>query len=124
MVQEVRRRGDRIGEARLHGAQDEVVTITSIHSAKGLEWPVVFWADLGRMPPQDRGESLLVGRERVALKDADLETREQDAAYLALLAGEQAEALAERKRLWYVAATRARDGLYITWSDTPSRFLA
>ena len=118
MVQEVRRRGDRIGEARLHGAQDEVVTITSIHSAKGLEWPVVFWADLGRMPPQDRGESLLVGRERVALKDADLETREQDAAYLALLAGEQAEALAERKRLWYVAATRAKDLLVVSGFQT------
>ncbi|MBK7925459.1 MAG: PD-(D/E)XK nuclease family protein [Gemmatimonadetes bacterium] len=79
---------------------------------------MVFWADLGRMPPQDRGESLLVGRERVALKDADLETREQDAAYLALLAGEQAEALAERKRLWYVAATRARDLLVVSGFQT------
>ena len=28
------------------------------------------------------------------------------------------------KSLLYVAATRARDGLYITWSGTPSRFLA
>ena len=27
------------------------------------------------------------------------------------------------KCLLYVAATRARDGLYITWTGTPSRFL-
>ncbi len=28
------------------------------------------------------------------------------------------------KCLLYVAATRARDGLYLTWAVTPSRFLA
>lgn len=114
MVKEVRRRGDRVGEARLFGAQDEVVTITSIHSAKGLEWRVVFWADLGRGPPPEHGVGLLVGRERVALKDPDRETKDQEAAYLELLAAEQAEALAERKRLWYVAATRAKDLLVVS----------
>ncbi len=114
MVMEVRRRGDRVGEARLFGAQDEVVTITSIHSAKGLEWRVVFWADLGRSPAPEHGAGLLVGRGRVALKDPDRETRDQDAAYLELLAAEQAEALAERKRLWYVAATRAKDLLVVS----------
>ena len=114
MVKEVRRRGDRVGEARLFGAQDEVVTITSIHSAKGLEWKVVFWADLGRGLPTEHGASLLVGRERMALKDPERETKDQDPAYLELLAAEQAEALAERKRLWYVAATRAKDLLVVS----------
>ncbi|MEZ5380512.1 MAG: 3'-5' exonuclease [Microthrixaceae bacterium] len=32
--------------------------------------------------------------------------------------------LEREKCLLYVAATRARDGLYITWTGTPSRFLA
>jgi superfamily I DNA/RNA helicase len=64
--------------------------------------------------------------ERVAVSDAD------DASVLAGWAMterdddpvQHASDLELEKSLLYVTATRARDGLYITWSDTPSRFLA
>ena len=38
------------GDARLFGENDDVVTLTSIHSAKGLQWDVVFWSDLSARP--------------------------------------------------------------------------
>src|SRR5207342_3138409 len=41
----------REGEAQLYGENEDVVTITSVHSAKGLEWNAVFWCDLVRTPP-------------------------------------------------------------------------
>src|SRR5690606_25841274 len=44
-IREVRARGEPVGDERLHGADDDVVTLTTIHSAKGLEWRVVFWCD-------------------------------------------------------------------------------
>lgn len=112
-LREIRERGDREGEARLYGQGENVVTITSIHSAKGLEWPIVFWCDLARQPMK-QSPDLLIGREAIALKDPDTEKGEQQPeAYRLLLANEDAERTAESKRLWYVAATRARDRMII-----------
>jgi DNA helicase-2/ATP-dependent DNA helicase PcrA len=65
-------------------SEDEYVTLSTIHSAKGLEWKVVFiiWAADGRFPgPQSVGE----------------------------------EELEEERRLMYVASTRARDELYLSY---------
>jgi superfamily I DNA/RNA helicase len=47
----LRERGEssaREGEAALHTAGEDVVTLTTVHGAKGLEWPVVFLCDLDR----------------------------------------------------------------------------
>jgi ATP-dependent exoDNAse (exonuclease V) beta subunit len=57
-------------------------------------------------------EPLLVGRETLALKDPDAE--KQGPAWESLVEVEKAEAAAELKRLWYVAATRARDRLILS----------
>ncbi|MGH7864106.1 MAG: 3'-5' exonuclease, partial [Candidatus Binataceae bacterium] len=60
------------------------VTLSTIHSAKGLEWRVVFliWAADGRFPaPQSVGD----------------------------------DEIEEERRLMYVAATRARDELYLSY---------
>ncbi|MBX6366080.1 MAG: UvrD-helicase domain-containing protein, partial [Gemmatimonadetes bacterium] len=113
MVREVRERGDRVGDAPLYGENDDVVTITSVHSAKGLEWRVVFWADLVRSV-QDRAEKLIVGRETMVLGEPDTPAREQPDRWQELAALESAEVRAEQKRLWYVAATRAKDRLVLS----------
>lgn len=113
VVAEARARGDRVPCARLYGESDDVVTITSIHSAKGLEWRVVFWCDLVRSPQKQGGDRLRIGRDRIVLGDPDLSASEQSDAWRALDAQEDAEAEAERKRLWYVAATRAKDRLVL-----------
>ena len=69
----------------LRAEEDEsLLTLSTIHSAKGLEWHAVFviWAAEGRFP------------SLYNLDDDDLE---------------------EERRLMYVAATRAKDQLYITY---------
>lgn len=85
--------------------EDEFVTLSTIHSAKGLEWGTVFviWVNEGRLPSSRSAES-----------EASLE---------------------EERRLLYVACTRAKDVLVLTYpsimmeweqSDVlgkPSRFL-
>jgi ATP-dependent helicase/nuclease subunit A len=109
---EARKREEPEADERLYGQHEDVVTITSVHSAKGLQWPIVFWADLAREPRRVGTDSVLIGRETIALKDPDEE--EQGEAWEALKAQETAEAEAEQKRLWYVAATRAQDRLILS----------
>ncbi|NNE97748.1 MAG: ATP-dependent helicase [Pyrinomonadaceae bacterium] len=67
------------------GEEDELLTLTSVHQAKGLEWSAVFlvWAAEGKFPSPR------------SLKEIDSEE--------------------EERRLWYVAITRAKDELYLTY---------
>ena len=67
------------------GDEDELLTLTSVHQAKGLEWKSVFiiWAAEGKFPSPR------------SLREIDSEE--------------------EERRLWYVALTRAKDELYITY---------
>lgn len=113
MIADLTAAGVREGEARLFDAQEDVITITTIHSAKGLEWRVVAWADLERAPRGTEG-TLLVGRETIALKRPDVKKEDQPEHVQRLLAQLEREGLAERKRLWYVAATRAKHRLLLS----------
>ena len=108
-VAETRARGDREGEERLYRERANVVTITSVHSAKGLEWPVVFWCDLVREPRGDT-DALLCGRELFRLREVDGVNDDgepaEDLPHAALREELRLESLAESYRLWYVASTR------------------
>ncbi|MES2524188.1 MAG: UvrD-helicase domain-containing protein [Gemmatimonadota bacterium] len=108
-IADTRLREDRIGEERLYGERSNVVTITSVHSAKGLEWPVVFWCDLVRVPPADN-DALLCGRDLFRLKaakDLDEDGKEiPDDEHEAIKMELGLERLAESYRMWYVASTR------------------
>ena len=93
---------DLSGEESVGGPDDEVLTLSSTHQAKGLEWRVVFvvWLAEGRFPSA------------------------------------RAEDIEEERRLFYVAATRARDRLFLIRPELardryrvdvlldPSRFLS
>jgi len=75
-----------VGEEVIEGGEDdELLTLTSVHQAKGLEWKAVFiiWAAEGKFPSPK------------SLREIDAEE--------------------EERRLWYVAMTRARDELYLTY---------
>ncbi len=67
------------------GDEDERLTLSSVHQAKGLEWRIVFliWAAEGRFP---------------------------SARSLREIEGEE-----EERRLFYVALTRAKDELYVCY---------
>ncbi len=75
---------DSLGGVLAEGPEDEFLTLSTIHSAKGLEWRVVFviWAADGRFPGPMSVDQ---------------------------------ESIEEERRLMYVASTRARDELYLTY---------
>ena len=104
---------------RGHGGQG--VALLSAHAAKGLEWDLVCLPGVseGRWPVLRRTQSLLGLDE---LLDAE------DGIAAGGGAARGTEALNEERRLFYVAATRARRRLVATSvsdQDTlPSRFLA
>ena len=71
--------------------QEEGVTLMTLHTAKGLEWPVV----------------VLTGMEHGLFPLARAE--------------EQADGLEEERRLCYVGLTRAKDKLYLSWARARRR---
>jgi DNA helicase II / ATP-dependent DNA helicase PcrA len=81
--------------------QNEAVNILTVHSAKGLEFPVVFVVNLvsQRFPSRNR-------REQIPLPE--------DLIKEVLPSGD--ESLQEERRLFYVAITRAKDRLFLTAS--------
>lgn len=111
-IRDIREVEDREPDAPLTG-QENAVVITSIHSAKGLQWPVVFLCDLVREPPRS-GPDIVVWRHEIALRDPGVAKAEQPEKYQSLLAAIAQEEDAERKRLWYVAMTRAKKRLIVS----------
>jgi ATP-dependent helicase/nuclease subunit A len=106
----------REGEAALESEGLDAVRLMTIHRAKGLEFPVVCVADLGRAAGGAR-ERLLIGRDgRVGLKLAPIGGGELVPAldWQALADEELAEEAEEERRLFYVAMTRARERLILS----------
>jgi ATP-dependent helicase/nuclease subunit A len=107
---------DRESEAPVEGEALDAVRLMTIHRAKGLEFPVVCVADLGRSAPPSGREVVRVGdggRVGIRLKALDGAAGRPALAYRAL-GEERARAEAEEeRRLLYVAATRAREQLVL-----------
>ena len=102
------------------GTAENAVDVMTIHKAKGLEWDVVFLP--GMQSKGKENTTLLLdwmelpstaGPRQVLL--APIHSRDEDAHPLnAFLSRERRRRLnAELKRLFYVAATRARTALYL-----------
>ncbi len=95
-----------VSELTPESKEEEFLTLSTIHSAKGLEWKVVFliWALVGKFPSAKASDSI--------------------------------DRMEEERRLFYVACTRAKDQLYVTYPTNifdresgfvlsePSRFLS
>jgi ATP-dependent helicase/nuclease subunit A len=96
----------REGEAILEDHREEAIQLMSIHAAKGLEFPVVFVADLGRRNAFGAMESILHDPAfGIVCKSATPPPPSyQWGAWLSQRMEE-----AEAKRLFYVACTRAAD---------------
>jgi hypothetical protein len=108
---------ERESEAPVEGDALDAVRVMTIHRAKGLEFPVVCVADLGRESPAAGREPVRVGRDgRVGIRLRRLGGgKPRDALAYRVLVDQQRRAEAEEEaRLFYVAATRAREQLILS----------
>ena len=97
----------------------DVVRVATVHGAKGLEAPIVFLADAGPRGPARRGRMHWTDPGAgPALPLWRARAEERPALCAAMEARDAAATLEERRRLLYVALTRARDRLYVTGWET------
>jgi ATP-dependent exoDNAse (exonuclease V) beta subunit len=110
--------GARESEAPVESEALDAVRLMTIHRSKGLEFPVVCVADLGRRVLPRPGALVKVGRDGhslgLRLKRAGDAQRVNALDYERLKAAERELELAEERRLFYVAMTRARERLIVS----------
>ncbi len=106
-------------EARVEVEATDTVTLTTIHTAKGLEFPCVIVANLGSQESRWRGAFCLASLEEglgVCLKNPKTRQWHEDAAYRDIKEKLIARQKAEEERLLYVAMTRAKEHLILSGS--------
>ena len=106
------------GEANVEEEQADTVRLMTIHKSKGLEFPVVFVAGMGkRFNMQDINSRVVLNSKfGVGLEVVDLKQRTKRASLLkkTIRQEEKLDSLGEELRVLYVAYTRAKEKLIIT----------
>jgi ATP-dependent helicase/nuclease subunit A len=103
--------------AEPESAAGNAVRILSVHKSKGLEFPVVFVADLdNQFSKKDSKQDCLVDEQStlgLRVIDADGNSRLDSLAYQVIEQHARRNSLAEEMRILYVAMTRAMDRLVL-----------
>ena len=101
------------------GFEGDCVATNTIHSSKGLEYPIVFIVDAGReLSLMELNSSNIIFDKTYgfAIKSVDEQDRfyEDSLPFRMMKKFKIKELIEEKMRLFYVAVTRARNMLYIT----------
>jgi ATP-dependent exoDNAse (exonuclease V) beta subunit len=105
----------REGEAPLEAEALDAVRMMTVHRAKGLEFPVVCVADLGKDGRDDDGQLRISEDGSVGLRLANLGGGAVDSTRLAQIKAEGKRAAEEEeRRIFYVAVTRAQKHLVLS----------
>lgn len=109
------------GEATTVGEEDNTVRIMSIHKSKGLEFPIVFLAGMGKkFNKQDVYGKILIDPELgIGTDYLDLERRLKTTTLKknVLRRKMELDGLGEELRVLYVALSRAKEQLIMTGTD-------
>lgn len=96
------------------------VTVMSIHKSKGLEFPVVFLSNLARKFNQESVRAQILCDKELGLglsvADTQKRIRYPSIAKHAIAAKMLSDSISEEMRVLYVAMTRARDRLIMTYA--------
>ncbi|PAL14374.1 helicase-exonuclease AddAB subunit AddA [Peribacillus simplex] len=116
-IERMQERGDDLGAARALGEQEDVVRLMTIHSSKGLEFPIVFIAGLSKQfNMMDLRKSYLLDKDygfAAKYVNSELRITYPSLPQLAFKKKKQLELIAEEMRVLYVALTRAKEKLYL-----------
>ena len=119
-IERVRKNDIDAGEASVTGENDNIVRIMSIHKSKGLEFPVVFVAGMGKgFNKTDIRDSLLLHQDLGIGGDyIDFENRVKYSNITKFVLAQEIdrENISEELRVLYVALTRAKEKLILIGS--------
>jgi len=116
-VEKLRTSSGDMGTAKIIAENENVVRIMSIHKSKGLEFPIVICAGLGKgFNMIDTRDDILLHKDLgLGPKFVDLEKRKysETLPQIAIKKKMKIENLSEEMRVLYVALTRAKDRLLL-----------
>lgn len=108
-------------------ASHNAVRVMSVHKSKGLEFPVVILAQLGKQfNLRDVSRPVVLDKELgigLSYRDPDDQTERKDMIHTLIAHKKKKAALFEEMRILYVALTRARERLILTGAVKNSKVL-
>jgi ATP-dependent helicase/nuclease subunit A len=118
-IDKLRNRSEDLSGAKLIGENHDVVRIMTIHKSKGLEFPIVFLAGMGkrlRGRPNTESRVLLHKDLGFGMQYADTENSYYKDTLMKNVVAQanKEEELSEAMRLLYVAMTRPKEKLIVT----------